>query len=149
MIGERRRRVAHRFLRRDDGAIAAEFAIAVPMFLIFLIGILEVARGCWTVNTLQNAVAHAARYATVSKPLASNCSSELASYETSVRDYLYAELAAILPSPPLPEVDELSCALGTPPTVTLRITATYNYSFFLGAFPINVVQRATVTTPLT
>lgn len=137
------------------GASTVEFAIAVPAFLLLLVGMTEVARGCWTVNALHNAVAHAARYAqltTSSKPTASACDDEVDDYQTNVRDYLEAELNAVLPTA-IPAVTLPACPTGGLPTLTITISATYTYQFLISAVmplsPITVQQQTIVTTPLT
>lgn len=149
-------RSLRKLVHRSDGASTVEFAVAVPAFLLFLLGIIEVARGCWTVNALQNAVAQAARYATLNngnRPSASGCTSTTAaSYQTAVQNYLESVLNATLPSA-APDVDIGSCPTGGFPTLTLTITATYTYNFVLGALipvtPITVQQQEILTTPLT
>jgi Flp pilus assembly protein TadG len=144
-----------RLLGAQGGASTVEFAIAVPAFLLLLVGMTEVARGCWTVNALHNAVAHTARYAQLSsssKPTATGCDDEVDDYRTNVRDYLEAELDAVLPTA-LPVVTLPTCPTGGLPTLTVTISATYTYQFLISAVmplsPITVQQRATVTTPLT
>jgi Flp pilus assembly protein TadG len=155
MIRSIRRLTGGGLLGAEGGASTAEFAIAVPAFLLFLLGIIEVARGCWTVNVLQNAVAQAARYATLSngnKPTAAGCdSTSVATYQTAVQDYLDSVLNATIPSA-TPAVSSPACPIGGFPTVTLTISATYTYNFILGtlipATAITVQQQQIVTTPL-
>ena len=51
-----------RLLRVDSsGSAAVELAILLPVFLTFLLGILEAGRALWTQNTLQSAAEAAAR----------------------------------------------------------------------------------------
>jgi Flp pilus assembly protein TadG len=52
-----------RFLRATDGAAAVEFALVVPVFILFCIGILEAGRIMWIRNSIQTATEEAARYA--------------------------------------------------------------------------------------
>ncbi|HEV8695855.1 MAG TPA: TadE/TadG family type IV pilus assembly protein [Lysobacter sp.] len=54
-----------RFLRATDGAAAVEFALVVPVFILFCIGIFEAGRMMWIRNSIQTATEEAARYAMV------------------------------------------------------------------------------------
>ena len=50
-----RRRLSH--LRRDQrGVVAVEFAMIAPMFFGLLVGIIDVGRYMWTLNTIQYAI---------------------------------------------------------------------------------------------
>gem|GEM_PF-2022574 len=51
--------------RRLDsrGAVAVEFALILPVLILFLYTLVEVGRGVWTHNVLQLAVEEAARFA--------------------------------------------------------------------------------------
>ena len=53
------------FRRDSRGATAAEFALILPMFLLLVLGIIEVGRMLSTKNTLQYAVERAARCAVI------------------------------------------------------------------------------------
>jgi Flp pilus assembly protein TadG len=50
------------FLRSCSGAAAVEFAFTMPIFLLFLMGIIESGRAIWTNYSLQTAVEDTARY---------------------------------------------------------------------------------------
>lgn len=52
--------------RSRDGATAIEMAFLLPVFLMFLLGIVEFGRAMWTQTALQFAVERAARCAAVS-----------------------------------------------------------------------------------
>lgn len=52
-----------RFLRTDDGAVAVEFALVVPVFVMFCLGIFEGSRMMWIRNSIQTATEEAARFA--------------------------------------------------------------------------------------
>jgi Flp pilus assembly protein TadG len=51
------------FLRAVDGAAAIEFAIIVPIFIMFCFGIIETGRMMWIRNSIQTASEEAARFA--------------------------------------------------------------------------------------
>lgn len=52
-------------LRRDDGATAAEFAMVLPLLILFLFGIIDVGRYMWTLNQVEKATQMGARMAVV------------------------------------------------------------------------------------
>ena len=52
-----------RFARASDGAAAVEFAIIVPVFMMFCMGIIEGGRMLWIRNSIQTATEEAGRYA--------------------------------------------------------------------------------------
>ena len=51
------------FLNDPAGASAAEFALILPVALLFLLGIIDVGRYFWSINQLEKAVQVGARYA--------------------------------------------------------------------------------------
>ena len=58
-------------LRRDErGSMAVEFALVLPLFLVLLVAIIELATFFWTRNTLQFAVEEASRLAYVNSAAA-------------------------------------------------------------------------------
>ena len=62
---QRREKIRLAFRRDSRGASAAEFALILPMFLLLVLGIIEVGRMLSTKNTLQYAVERAARCAVI------------------------------------------------------------------------------------
>ena len=52
-----------RFGRAADGVAAVEFALVVPVFILFCVGIFEGGRMMWIRNSIQTATEEAARYA--------------------------------------------------------------------------------------
>lgn len=53
----------HAFARGDAGATAAEFALVLPVALLFLLGIIDIGRYAWAINRMEKAVQVGARYA--------------------------------------------------------------------------------------
>lgn len=51
------------FVRGDAGATAAEFALILPVALLFLLGLIDVGRYAWALNRMEKAVQVGARYA--------------------------------------------------------------------------------------
>jgi Flp pilus assembly protein TadG len=52
--------------RRDErGQALMEFAVVLPVFLVILLGMIDIGRGVWANNTVANAAREAARYASV------------------------------------------------------------------------------------
>lgn len=56
---------AFAFARDDRGASAAEFALVVPLMLLFLLGIIDVGRFIWNLNQAEKATQIGARWAVV------------------------------------------------------------------------------------
>ncbi|WP_442947045.1 TadE/TadG family type IV pilus assembly protein [Novosphingobium sp.] len=56
-------RVLRSFLCDQRGSTAAEFALVLPVALLFLLGIIDVGRYAWTFNRLEKAVQMGTRYA--------------------------------------------------------------------------------------
>jgi hypothetical protein len=59
------RAVLHQLIRRCDGAVGAEFALLVPVFILFLLGMIDVGRYMYSVNQLEKATQMGARMAVV------------------------------------------------------------------------------------
>lgn len=57
------RRGPTKFWANSAGAIAAEFALVLPLLLIFLFGIIDVGRAMWTWNQAEKATQAGARFA--------------------------------------------------------------------------------------
>ncbi len=63
MTMQRLASLLRRFARASDGVAAVEFAIIVPVFVAFTLGIFEGGRMLWIRNSIQTATEEAARYA--------------------------------------------------------------------------------------
>ena len=57
-------------VRDQSGSSAAEFALVLPLLILFLFGIIDVGRYMWTLNRAEKAVQMGVRYAVVSDPVA-------------------------------------------------------------------------------
>jgi hypothetical protein len=68
------------FFADEDGGPAAEFALVLPLALLFLFGIIDVGRYMWDVNQAEKATQTGARWAAVTGVLAS----DLADYSFAV-----------------------------------------------------------------
>jgi Flp pilus assembly protein TadG len=62
------------FRDADEGATAVEFAIVFPVFLVFVVGLIQFGLVLWTKFALQHATAEAARCATVNGTLCGTAS---------------------------------------------------------------------------
>jgi Flp pilus assembly pilin Flp len=60
------------FLRDGRGAGAAEFALILPLFLLFLLGIIDAGRYAWAFNQAEKATQIGARWAVVTNSIPSN-----------------------------------------------------------------------------
>ena len=68
--------VKQSFRHCESGSSAAEFALVLPVFLLFLLGIIDVGRYVWTLNTAEKATQMGARAAVVSNFVATGLSSK-------------------------------------------------------------------------
>jgi Flp pilus assembly protein TadG len=58
------------FARNEQASTAAEFAMVLPVLILFLLGIIDVGRLMWEINRAEKATQMGARYAVVSDPVA-------------------------------------------------------------------------------
>jgi Flp pilus assembly protein TadG len=58
-----------RLVRDSSGSTAAEFALTLPLLLIFIFGMIDAGRFMWTMNMVQKASLAGARYAVVTNPV--------------------------------------------------------------------------------
>jgi Flp pilus assembly protein TadG len=154
-----RSRARARLRRAEDGAAVAEFAVVVPIFLVFLLAVFEFARGFWVINTLQFAVEQGARYMMlaeingVSRPNTNNCDSAASTFAAQVQSLMQADLSDALLGSATPSVS-ITCPSGaTLPVMTANITASYVFDFWISPLaaygPLHLQQGEVVTTPLT
>jgi TadE-like protein len=83
-----------RFTRDTSGGPAAEFALVLPLALIFLFGIIDVGRYMWEVNRAEKATQTGARWAVATDIIASG-----------LVDYSFTVDGGILQGEPIPEAD--------------------------------------------
>jgi hypothetical protein len=62
-------------LRRDEGAVLAEFALVLPLLIFFLLGTIDVGRLMWTWNRAEKATQMGVRYAVVTAMVPSTLAS--------------------------------------------------------------------------
>lgn len=74
------------FFRDERGASAAEFALVLPLLLIFLLGIIDVGRYMWESNRAEKATQMGARYAVVTEMVPSG----LETYSFALSDGILA-----------------------------------------------------------
>jgi Flp pilus assembly protein TadG len=109
-------------LRRDERGVAAvEFAMIAPIFFGLLIGIIDVGRYMWTLNTIQYAIDQGVRAGVVQ---------QLSTQD--VTDFVKTSLAGLDAS--AIEVDV------TDDAASLSVTAATDYAFL---FPISIFMNGT------
>ncbi|MFM5954917.1 MAG: TadE family protein [Novosphingobium sp.] len=57
----------HSFLRDPSGAAAAEFAMVLPVALLFMLGTIDIGRYFWAINEVEKAVQAGTRYAVATR----------------------------------------------------------------------------------
>jgi Flp pilus assembly protein TadG len=87
-------RLVARLAHERGAATAAEFALVLPLLLVFLLGMLDVGRFMWEYNEAEKATQMGARYAVVTNPvLGGTSSSGLLNYSFATNDSITAGTA--------------------------------------------------------
>jgi Flp pilus assembly protein TadG len=109
-------------LRRDQRGVAAvEFGLISPIFFGLLVGIIDVGRYMWTLNTIQYAIDQGVRAGVVEQLT-----------EQEVEDLVKSSLAGLKGG-----TVEVNATLGAS---TLEVTASTNYAFL---FPLSMAASST------
>lgn len=129
--------------RGERGATAVEFALVAPVFLMFMLGIVDLGRFFWVKSLMEYSVGQTARYAMV------NPSTSQAALEQYASDEISTLMTGITFSADAPNTDtEIGLnADGTKKyTVTHRtIKATYTFSFMMPLVTIADVELLSAT----
>jgi len=130
---------ARRAVRDEGAATAVEFALVVPFFLIFILGIFDLGRLFFIKNVMQTAVEQSTRFAMV------NPSATKAALETYAAGKADPMFAGITFTADVPATDVVS-------SIYYRtITATYTFSYMmpivLGDVSLTTMSRVPVNTP--
>jgi len=115
------RRLPSRLRRDQRGVVAVEFAMIAPFFFGLLIGIIDVGRYMWTLNTIQYAIDQGVRAGVVQKLS-----------DQDVTDLVKSSLTGLKAGDI--EVDVVDDA------ATLSVTARTDYAFL---FPISMFMSGT------
>lgn len=121
----------------ERGATAVEFALVAPVFLLFVLGIMDLGRLFYIKNIMQYAVEQAARHAMVNPTIT----------QTALETFAENQAATLF--------SDITFSADAPGTdvaggVTYRtITADYTFSYMLplmpaGDVPLNVISRTPV-----
>jgi TadE-like protein len=82
------------FRRDENGGPAAEFALVLPIALLFFFGIIDVGRYMWEVNRAEKATQTGARWAVATNIIAED-----------LKDYSFALSSGVLQGQPVPQDD--------------------------------------------
>lgn len=123
-----------RFWRARGGAMAAEFALVIPLLLTFSFGIIEFGRAMWLRNTMQSVVEAAARCSALDR-------SELTSRpcDTNAKVQSFAATAANNAG-----VRALTAAnfVASTQLCGKKVVATYEFRSIVPAVPLNLTMSA-------
>lgn len=124
-------------VRRRGGAVAIEYALILPMVLLFVIGIIDVGRLLWTFTTLNRAAEAAARCGAVNSI---DCGTAAAIQSHAVAEAWGMNIAA-------------SAFAVTTPACGVQVVGTYDFVFLIPALatttPLGTVTlKATACYPV-
>jgi len=116
----------------NRGAVTVEFAIAAPVFLIFVMGLIDFGRLYWIKSTMQFAVEQTARYAMVNPSVATGDLETYAEGESTIDGITF------------------SATTSASGGINFRtITANYTFSFLIPIVPIgDITLAAKSSTPV-
>ena len=120
----------------EEGTIAIEAALLLPIFFLALLGIIEFGAAFWQWNTMLLAVEQAGRYVMVN-----NSSCDVSCAETQMQSVLSGSSVCTAPSAGQICVSASTTA-GTPSAMTL--TATYKFSLLSLFGPFTITSQGTV-----
>ena len=112
------------FLRNERGAGAAEFALVVPVLLLFILGTIDVGLYAWNINRLEKATQLGTRWAVATDMVPSG----LASYSFAVSGGI--EQGTVVPITAFPGVDCTSTACTCASGGSCAFAMTHNTTAF-------------------
>ena len=138
-------KLAHSERRREEGAMAAEEALILPVLFLMIFGIIEFGTVFWQWNTMLLAVEQAGRYAMVN-----NQTITISVYEAQMKTILTSASSSCGGSPVAGQIC-VSAVCSSPSTCTpttssktMTLTAAYGYNIFGLAGPFTVSSQGTV-----
>lgn len=131
---------ARRMVRNERGALAVEFALTAPFFLILIIGILDLGRLFWVKNIMQFSVEQTARYAMVNP---SSTAAALVTYADTKAGTMFSGITFNADAPGTDVVGGINYR---------TISASYSFDYYipiisLNNIPLNSSTRIPVNTP--
>jgi hypothetical protein len=114
-----------KFLRDTKAASAAEFALVLPVFLIFMVGIIDVGMYAWSINRAEKATQIGTRWAVVTELLPSGLASGPSSYSFATQGSPLITQGDQVPSSRFPPITCTGTGTGTGVgTATVTCTGT-------------------------
>lgn len=123
--------------RGERGVTAVEFALVAPVFLMFVLGVIDIGRLFWAKNLLQYGVGEAARYVMV------NPTTTKAILETYAGDKVSDLLSGITFTADVADTDVVN-------DVTYRtVSGSYTFTYLMPFMTISdTILTATIRTPV-
>lgn len=129
--------------RGERGATAVEFALVAPVFLMFMLGIIDLGRLFWVKSLMEYSVGQTARFAMVNP---STSQAALEQYATDEISTLMTGITFVADAAGTDVETGLNADGTTNYTVTHRtITATYTFSFMMPLVAIDDLDLSSST----
>jgi Flp pilus assembly protein TadG len=81
----------------EEGAVAVEAALALPVFLLLLLGVIQFGLALWQNHTMLLAVSQAGRYAMINSPCASACQTQATTMINSAAPFATGSVSTAAP----------------------------------------------------
>lgn len=120
-------------VRNERGALAVEFALTAPFFLILIIGILDLGRLFWVKNIMQFSVEQTARYAMVNP---SSTAATLTTYADTKAGTMFTGITFAADTPGTDVVGGINYR---------TISASYNFDYYIPIIPLSNIPLSSST----
>lgn len=131
-----------RFRAARGGAMAAEFALVMPLLLVFSFGIIEFGRAMWMRSTMQSVVEAAARCYALDRP-------ELTTRPCDTEENVEVFAATAANNAGVAGLSADNFTASSLPECGRQVSAEYDFQALVPAIPLSVTLRAEACRPAT